>query len=76
VATFLAGRYVHDLLRQFMRGFALARQWAGIEQEVEQLNKEIAESRFRQPTDEDVRCSHAKYENRDYSSRKLLSAIR
>lgn len=38
-------RYLHDLLRQYMPGFALARQWAGIEQEVEQLNKEIARLR-------------------------------
>jgi hypothetical protein len=38
-------RYLHDVLRQYLPGFAVARQWAGIEQEVEQLNKEIARLR-------------------------------
>jgi hypothetical protein len=34
-------RYLHDLLRQDAPGFALARQWAGFEREVEQLQQEI-----------------------------------
>ena len=38
-------RYYHDLLRQYQPGFALARQWAGFEREVEELQKEIGRLR-------------------------------
>lgn len=38
-------RYRHDLLRNYAPGFALARQWAGLEQEAEQLRKEIGRLR-------------------------------
>lgn len=64
-------RYVHDVLRQYMPGFALARQWAGIEQEVEQLNKEIARLRGL--------VSKAAYDLKDLGadskSRQLLRAL-
>jgi len=35
-------RYLHDLLRQYQPGWALARQWAGFDREVEELQKVIA----------------------------------
>jgi hypothetical protein len=38
-------RYLHDLLRQYQPGWALARQWSGFEREVEELQKEIARLR-------------------------------
>lgn len=38
-------RFSHDYLRQHLPGFALARQWAGLEQEAEMLRKEIARLR-------------------------------
>jgi hypothetical protein len=38
-------RHRHDLLRNYAPGFALARQWAGLEQEAEQLRKEIGRLR-------------------------------
>jgi hypothetical protein len=38
-------RYRHNLLRQYQPGFALARQWAGFDREVEELQKEIARLR-------------------------------
>ena len=34
-------RYLHDLLRDYQPGFALARQWSGFEKEVQQLRGEI-----------------------------------
>lgn len=64
-------RYIHDLLRQYMPGWAVARQWAGFDQEVEQLKKEIG--RLRQLV------SRAAYDLRDagadVKSRKLLRAL-
>jgi hypothetical protein len=63
--------YLHDLLRQYSPGWALARQWAGFEQEVEQLKKEIG--RLRQL------ITRAAYELRDagadQKSRRLLRAL-
>lgn len=42
VGGYAAGdRYKHDLLRQYMPGFAIARQWAGHEREIEGLQKEL-----------------------------------
>jgi hypothetical protein len=38
-------RYRHDLLREYAPGFALARRWAGTEQEAEMLRKEIGRLR-------------------------------
>src|SRR4051794_4119795 len=38
-------RYLHDLLRQYQPGWALARQWAGFEREVEELRQELARLR-------------------------------
>ena len=38
-------RYLHDLHREFLPGFALARQWAGFEQEKEARRKEISRLR-------------------------------
>ena len=38
-------RFFHDYLRQLSPGYALARQWAGLEQEAEMLRKEIARLR-------------------------------
>jgi hypothetical protein len=38
-------RWYHDYLRQLSPGYALARQWAGLEQEAEMLRKEIARLR-------------------------------
>jgi hypothetical protein len=38
-------RYLHDLLSQYQPGWALVRQWAGFEREVEELQKEIARLR-------------------------------
>ena len=38
-------RWYHDHLRQLSPGYALARQWAGLEQEAETLRKEIARLR-------------------------------
>jgi hypothetical protein len=40
-------RWWHSYLREQSRGFAIARQWAGLEQEAEMLRKEIA--RLRSP---------------------------
>jgi hypothetical protein len=34
-------RYLHDLLRQYHPGWAIARQWAGFDQDIERLEKEI-----------------------------------
>ena len=34
-------RYLHELLRDYQPSYALARQWAGFDKEVEQLRKEI-----------------------------------
>jgi hypothetical protein len=34
-------RYLHELLRDYQPSYALARQWAGLEKEIEQLRKEI-----------------------------------
>lgn len=64
-------RFVHDLLRDYMPGWAVARQWAGFDQEVEQLKKEIG--RLRQLV------SNAAYDLRDAGaeskSRRLLRAL-
>lgn len=38
-------RYKHDLLRQYMPGYAIARQWAGFDQDRERLEQEIARLR-------------------------------
>lgn len=38
-------RWYHQYLRELSPGFALARQWAGLEQESEMLRKEIARLR-------------------------------
>jgi hypothetical protein len=38
-------RWYHQYLRELSPGFALARQWAGLEQEAEMLRKEIARLR-------------------------------
>lgn len=63
--------FVHDLLRQYMPGWAVARQWAGFDQEVEQLRKEIGRLRGL--------VSSAAYELRDAGaeskSRRLLRAL-
>lgn len=34
-------RYLHEMLRDYQPSYALARQWAGFEKEIEQLRKEI-----------------------------------
>ena len=64
-------RYLHDLLRQYQPGWALARQWAGFEREVEELQKEIARLRGL--------VSRAVYELKDAGaedkSRRLLRAL-
>jgi hypothetical protein len=63
--------YLHDLLRQYMPGWAVARQWAGLDQEVEQLKKEIGRLRGL--------VSQAAYDLRDAGvdakARKLLRAV-
>lgn len=63
--------YLHDLLRQYMPGWAVARQWAGFDQEVEQLKKEIGRLRGL--------VSQAAYDLRDAGaeskSRRLLRAL-
>ena len=38
-------RWWHSYLREKAPGFAIARQWAGLEQEAEMLRKEIARLR-------------------------------
>ncbi|MDX6647122.1 MAG: hypothetical protein QOK40_2849 [Miltoncostaeaceae bacterium] len=38
-------RYLHDVLRQYQPGWALARQWAGFDRAVEELQKEIVRLR-------------------------------
>jgi hypothetical protein len=38
-------RYMHDILREHLPGFAIARQWAGLDRELEQLQKEIGRLR-------------------------------
>jgi hypothetical protein len=38
-------RYKHDLLRQYLPGFAIARQWAGFDQDRERLEQEISRLR-------------------------------
>lgn len=38
-------RYMHDILRDHLPGFAIVRQWAGFDQELEQLQKEIGRLR-------------------------------
>jgi hypothetical protein len=62
---------LHDLLRQYMPGWAVARQWAGLDQEVEQLKKEIGRLRGL--------VSQAAYDLRDAGvdakARKLLRAV-
>lgn len=63
--------YLHDLLGQYSPGWALARRWAGFEQEVEQLKKEIGRLR--------ELITRAAYELRDagaeQKSRRLLRAL-
>jgi hypothetical protein len=64
-------RYVHDLLRQYMPGWAVARQWAGFDQEVEQLRKEIGRLRgLVSQAAYDLRAAGA-----DTRSRRLLRAL-
>jgi hypothetical protein len=64
-------RWYHDHLRQLSPGYALARQWAGLEQEAEMLRKEIARLRSL--------VSRAAYDLRDggtdRKSRALLRAL-
>ncbi len=64
-------RIYHQFLREDAPGFALARQWAGIEQEVEQLQNEIGRLRRL--------VSMAAYDLRDagkeHKSRRLLRAL-
>ena len=64
-------RYLHDLLRQYQPGWALARQWAGFDRAVEELQKEIARLR--------ALVSRAAYELKDAGledkSRRLLRAL-
>jgi hypothetical protein len=38
--------YLHDVLRERMPAFAIARQWCGLEQEAETLRQEIARLRL------------------------------
>lgn len=38
-------RWYHDYLRELSPGYALARQWAGLDQEAEMLRKEISRLR-------------------------------
>jgi hypothetical protein len=38
-------RYLHNVLRQYQPGWAIARQWAGFDQDVERLEKEITRLR-------------------------------
>lgn len=64
-------RYLHDVLRQYQPGWALARQWAGFDRAVEELQKEIARLRSL--------VSRAAYELKDAGaegkSRRLLRAL-
>ena len=64
-------RYLHDLLREYQPGWALARQWAGFDRAVEELQKEIARLRSL--------VSRAAYELKDAGaedkSRRLLRAL-
>lgn len=64
-------RYLHDLLRQYQPGWALARQWAGFDQAAEELKKEIARLRGL--------VSRAAYELKDVGaedkSRRLMRAL-
>jgi hypothetical protein len=63
--------YLHDLLRQYTPGWAVARQWAGFDQEVDQLKKEIGRLRGL--------VSQAVYDLRDAGAdakaRRLLRAV-
>jgi hypothetical protein len=64
-------RYLHDVLRQYQPGWALARQWAGFDRAVEELQKEVARLRGL--------VSRAAYELKDAGaedkSRRLLRAL-
>lgn len=64
-------RWWHDYLREKSPGFALARQWAGLEQEAEMLRKEIARLR--------TLVSSAAYDlkaaGQERSARRLLRAL-
>jgi hypothetical protein len=64
-------RWYHQYLREMSPGFALARQWTGLEQEAELLRKEI--SRLRSP------LSSAAYDlkaaGQDRKSSRLLRAM-
>ena len=64
-------RYLHDVLRQYQPGWALARQWAGFDRAVEELQKEIGRLRSL--------VSRAAYELKDAGaedkSRRLLRAL-
>jgi hypothetical protein len=64
-------RSYHDYLRELSPGHALARQWAGLEQEAEMLRKEIARLR--------TLVSRAAYDLKDagkeHKARRLLRAI-
>jgi hypothetical protein len=63
--------YVHDLLRHYMPGWAVARQWAGFDQEVEQLKKEIG--RLRQLVS--GAANDLKSAGAEAKSRRLLRAL-
>lgn len=64
-------RYVHDLLRQYLPGWAIARQWAGFDKEIEEMQKEIGRLRGL--------VSSAAYDLKalgaDAKARKLLRAL-
>jgi len=64
-------RYMHDLLRGRQPAWALARQWAGTDREVEMLQKEIGRLRGL--------VSQAAYElkasGKEHRARRLLRAV-
>jgi hypothetical protein len=64
-------RFFHDYLRELSPGFALARRWAGLEQEADALREEIARLR--------VLLNRAAYDLRDagkdQQARRLLRAL-
>jgi hypothetical protein len=64
-------RYTHDILRERLPGFAIARQWAGFDRELEQLQKEIG--RLRMLVTSAAYELRAKGADREY--RRLLRAL-
>jgi hypothetical protein len=63
-------RYLHDVLRQYQPGWALARQWAGFDRAVEELQKEIARLRSLISRAHELKDSGA-----EDKSRRLLRAL-